>query len=302
MHLAIKIIKQGLNHLSNLFFPKKQTREGGTINLIVPHMGKLPDSFNEWRNSVLRNKECLRIILITDQKVKKEDNLHVIKLNKKSLEKRVAKFIYKTNGCKINGINLTNDKLNDIKPLLPLIIESKEIPFEVKESDHIGYGSINTIYGNISLFYNNNPISEYNALSKYEVIGVHSEFTAVRKNSKILKIITKGEIFKRISHLLQLENYQNIDEGVFRYICMIFCGAIDYETLLLGKKHKWNKEKGWTNTQDYGNPNHQHYLRPDEVEKICNLSKALSTQDLQIKAESNSILSKEGKHILYIKT
>jgi len=141
------------------------------ITLLIPYFGSLPSYFQLYLDSLAVNP-ILTVVLITDIDLtayQVPPNLRKVKMTLDQLRVRIQQFLKKMYG-KTAEVVQTPYKLVDFKIMFPLIFE------DLYDSEHVGWGDIDVIYGNLASF-----------LSDADIIGgYHGHFTALR-NITVLK-------------------------------------------------------------------------------------------------------------------
>jgi glycosyltransferase involved in cell wall biosynthesis len=143
------------------------------ITLLIPYFGSFPPYFQLYLDS-LRGNHNLTVILITDidlTQFQAPPNLIEVKMTLDQLRVRIQQFLVQTYGKTSEALITTPYKLVDFKIMYPLLFEDLYGP-----TDHVGWGDIDVIYGNLDAF-----------ITDCDIIGgYHGHFTAVR-NIRSLK-------------------------------------------------------------------------------------------------------------------
>jgi len=131
--------------------------ESRRIYISIVYYGKFPNYFQLYLDSVKMNSDILTVILVTDidtSNYNLPSNLYKVTLTKFDVQKRLSKFILDTYDKSINPYDLVKDnyKFVDFKIVYPIIFGDILKKLNVKESDYVGWGDIDLIYGKLSNF------------------------------------------------------------------------------------------------------------------------------------------------------
>jgi mannosyltransferase OCH1-like enzyme/glycosyltransferase involved in cell wall biosynthesis len=143
------------------------------ITLLIPYFGSLPPYFQLYLNSLAVNCNLI-VVLITDIDLtpyQTPSNLIKVEMTIEQLRVRIQQFLLQTYGKSSETLISTPYKLVDFKIMYPLLFEDLYGP-----TNHVGWGDIDVIYGNLDSF-----------ITDCDIIGgYHGHFTAIR-NIKPLK-------------------------------------------------------------------------------------------------------------------
>jgi hypothetical protein len=164
--------------------------------LFIPYYGTLSNYFQLYLDSLEINTDLLTVFFITDidlSSYKLPQNLIHIRMEIGELKNRLSSFIYKTYDKYVHPDSLLKFiyKLVDIKIIYPLLFSDYIKDYNIKDTDYIGWGDCDLIYGKLSNFINVNE--------NYGMIGGwNGHFTAFLNNDS----------FKNI--FLGIPNYLNL--------------------------------------------------------------------------------------------
>lgn len=197
------------------------------INIFIVYFGKLPAHFDVWKQSVFKNQNVLRIILVTDQPVQSVENLYVIKSNLSDIRYRLHQFLSKhTHNIPPQNELITHvRKLCDIRVLCRYLFENDICLLNIDQSDHIGYGDLDVVYGDMKNFYHNAPNENYNPLHTYDVVGINGHMTVIRKKCDVWEGLFEGDMLQTVIYRMTCSHYSVFDEGLFRRYLMKHYGV-----------------------------------------------------------------------------
>jgi mannosyltransferase OCH1-like enzyme len=161
------------------------------ITLLIPYFGAFPNYFQVYLDSLGHNHEVLRVVLITDIEVSDyvlPPNLRLVKMSLDDVRGRIHGFLMDTFGRTLPTEKLlpTPYKLVDFKITYPLLFRDL---YTASVDDHIGWGDIDVVYGNLSQF----------VTSEADIIGGwHGHFTAFRN------ILVYRTLFMKIPNFYEL--------------------------------------------------------------------------------------------------
>lgn len=181
------------------------------IWLCVPYFGQVPNYFQVYLDSLGRNQDCLRVVFLTDIDLSGFDipsNFIRVPVTLADLRHQLANFIETEFGCEVDigKVIPYPYKLVDFKILYPEVFAAVLARLGAAESDFVGWGDVDVVYGRVSQFL---------ALDRdYDLIGgFHGHLTAVRNTSRL------RQLFKRVPQLLDLllsSTQHATDEIAFR--------------------------------------------------------------------------------------
>jgi hypothetical protein len=177
------------------------------IYQFLTYYGSFPNYFQLYLDSVSINTDILRIILITDidtSSYKIPHNVLIFNCCIDAVKKALSNFLEKEYGI----VNIESQllkrpyKLCECKPIYHILFEDIVQTLKIKDTDYIGWGDCDLIYGKLSSFID---------LSKdYDLIGSKGHFTAF-KNKDICRSFYKS-IPKYSDYLIDNE-YHYSDEN-----------------------------------------------------------------------------------------
>lgn len=154
------------------------------IYLFMPYYGEFPNYFQLYLDSLGINKDVLTVFLISDSDISKyniPENLIQIKLSLQDIKNRLSGLLYKTYTKYVHPDNLLQKsyKLCDIRLLYPILFDDLIEKYNIKETDYVGWGDCDLIYGKISDF--------VDFKENYGIIGGwHGHFTAINNNQDFI--------------------------------------------------------------------------------------------------------------------
>jgi len=162
------------------------------------------------------------------------DNFIYIRLDKIHIKNRLSALLYKTYRKDVNPDDLlqSNYKLVDIKILYPILFDDLIKEYNIKETDYVGWGDCDLIYGKISNF--------LDLKENYGIIGGwHGHFTAIINNDNFknnfktipnyFDIVTdnsKTYIADEIAYREPLKKYLADNNIKMFYINRYFCDIV----------------------------------------------------------------------------
>jgi Glycosyl transferases group 1 len=152
------------------------------IWLFIPYFGTLPNYFQLYLDSLARNFEFLSVFFMTDidlSKYRVPENLIVIPFSFNELRNRAALFIRDEFGIAVEANALLKQpyKLVDFKILYPRLFSDILDKYDVSQSDFIGWGDCDLIYGRFSDF--------LDMSGDFEIIGGYHGHIAIRTRLRI---------------------------------------------------------------------------------------------------------------------
>ena len=130
------------------------------VVLISVYLGKLPYTFEIWKNSCLVN-ENIDFLFFTDQRVECSNNFKVINIDINALKKMISDKL------KINPSFSNPYKLCDFKPTYGKIFEDYIIKYE-----YWGYCDIDLVFGDLYLFLKENDFEKYDRFLKWGHLSI----------------------------------------------------------------------------------------------------------------------------------
>jgi len=158
------------------------------ITLLIPYFGAFPNYFQVYLDSLGQNHEVLTVVLITDIEVSGyvlPPNLRLVKMTLDDIRGRIKTFLMDTFGNAPTEVIQTPYKLVDFKITYPLLFRDL---YTASVDDHIGWGDIDVVYGDLSKFVTNADI----------IGGWHGHFTAFRNT------LVYRTLFMKISNFYEL--------------------------------------------------------------------------------------------------
>lgn len=127
------------------------------IYLFIPYYGALSNYFQLYLDSLGINADILTVFFVTDLDIssyKLPPNLVHIKMEMNELKNRLSSFIYKTYNKHVRLDNLLKFvyKLVDVKILYPILFSDYLSDHNIKDTDYVGWGDCDLIYGKLSNF------------------------------------------------------------------------------------------------------------------------------------------------------
>lgn len=150
------------------------------IHKFIPYYGTVPNYFQLYLDSLEINKDILNVYFISDidlSSYKLPENFIYIKSDKTYVKNKLSEFLYKTYKKYVHPDYLlqNNYKFVDIKILYPLLFDDLIKKYDIKDTDFVGWGDCDLIYGKISNF--------LDFKENYGIIGGwHGHFTAIINN------------------------------------------------------------------------------------------------------------------------
>jgi hypothetical protein len=179
---------------------------------ILPYFGKFPNYFQLYLDSVGRNESCLTILLLTDidtSVYKLPTNVIPIVMSLQQIRERLSVFLLETYKVSVEpkDLLLAPYKLIDVKILYSTLFHDLLVQQDVRQTDYVGWGDCDLIYGNLSHF--------LDFTKTYDVLGgKYGHFTAVRNVPELTSL------YKLIPDIPKtiLDNtyYYSTDETSFR--------------------------------------------------------------------------------------
>ena len=152
---------------------------------MIPYYGSFPNYFQLYLDSLSINTDILSIIIFTDIDTsiyKIPDNLILINMSLYDIRERASRFLLKEYNTQIESDLLIKRsyKLCDYKVIYHELFNDILCDIGVNETDYIGWGDIDVIYGKIS--------KHINFKYDYSVIGFHGHFTALKNNNELKRL------------------------------------------------------------------------------------------------------------------
>lgn len=207
------------------------------IHKFIAWYGTVPNYFQLYLDSLEINKDILKVYFISDidlSSYKMPENFIYIRLDKIHIKNRLSALLYKTYRKDVNPDDLlqNNYKLVDIKILYPILFDDLIKEYDIKETDYVGWGDCDLIYGKISNF--------LDLKENYGIIGGwHGHFTAIINNDNFknnfktipnyFDIVTdnrKTYIADEIAYREPLKKYLADNNIKMFYINRYFCDIV----------------------------------------------------------------------------
>ena len=206
------------------------------IYIFLPYYGSFLNYFQLYLDSLQLNKDILTIFLITDNDISVyniPENLILIPLPIQKIKIRISDFILTTYGKYIHPDELlkSNYKLVDCKIIYPVLFDDIIQTYNILNTDYVGWGDCDLIYGKISTF--------INFKNDFEIIGGwHGHFVAIKntvsfKNSFLnipnyfdLLIDSTVHITDEIAYRDPLINYLKENNYQMFYTNKYFCDIV----------------------------------------------------------------------------
>ena len=127
------------------------------IYIFLPYFGKFPNYFQLYLDSLKMNKDILTVFLITDIDLSSyclPPNLIVAPMTIDDVRKRAANMLLSVFNRHVSPGDLikTNYKLVDFKVTFPIMFNDLVVKHGITETDFVGFGDCDLIYGKISNF------------------------------------------------------------------------------------------------------------------------------------------------------
>lgn len=197
------------------------------IYSIIPYYGAFPNYFQLYLDSVEINSDILKIMLITDIDVsnyKIPSNVIIINLSISQVRERIVLYFKKYHNINVNSndVLMTPYKFCDFRVVFKFLFLDIFEKIGINDNDYWGWSDCDLIYGNI--------LKNIPEIRKYEFIGWHGHFTAIKNNNLY------------DTYLLDIDNLKNdllkkrgvaIDENGYRTLLRkyAFGGKIPYLSL-----------------------------------------------------------------------
>jgi len=172
-------------HITSMLIEKNKVIP--RIYSFLVYYGSLPNYFQLYLDSLKINEDILTVFMVTDIDINKTykvpSNLVLIQMTLDDVRERISIFIHKYYNQKINSQDIiqNNYKLVDFKIVYPILFDDILEQHGVRETDYVGWGDCDIIYGKFSNF--------INFENEYEILGgYHGHFTAI-KNTHSFKHI-----------------------------------------------------------------------------------------------------------------
>lgn len=150
------------------------------IYSIIPYYGAFPNYFQLYLDSVEINSDILKIILITDIDVsnyKIPSNVIIINLSISQVRERIVLYFKKYHNINVNSndVLMTPYKICDFRVVFKFLFLDIFEKIGINDNDYWGWSDCDLIYGNI--------LKNIPEIRKYEFIGWHGHFTAIKNNN-----------------------------------------------------------------------------------------------------------------------
>lgn len=147
------------------------------IVLIIPYYGKLPQYYDAWYESAIRNREIDFIFVSDIDEIRETTNVKRISIKFEDLKNRISRML---------GITISLEspyKLCDFKPAYGYLFQEY-----IKDYEFWGHCDIDLIFGKIGNFITDD------ILDKYDKIYEHGHFCLYRNIDRINKLfMSEGE-------------------------------------------------------------------------------------------------------------
>lgn len=181
------------------------------IWIFMPYFGALPNYFQLYLNSLRKNSKYISVIFITDNDMSIYDlpeNFHIVKSDLNSERKRFCDIINTELKVTIQPDDIIQYpyKIADFKIMYPYAYEGLGRSFGVRDTDFVGWGDCDLIYGDLEEFLFD--IDEYDILG-----GMFGHLTAFRNQVEFRRLFISVE---DILNLLTTPTHFVTDEIAFR--------------------------------------------------------------------------------------
>lgn len=190
------------------------------IWIYMPYFGALPNYFQLYLDSLARNADCLTVVLLTDIDLTHftlPENLLVLPMTLDEMRHRAARLLKDNCGVTVDPSELIKNpyKLVDFKITYPDMFHDISTRIGVQETDFVGWGDCDLIYGRLSDF----PLHS----AAFDIVGgFHGHLTAFRNSEQFRKLYTTVPDLPR--QLCQ-DNALIMDEIAFRQPMLDFLDA-----------------------------------------------------------------------------
>ena len=177
---------------------------------MVTYFGSFPNYFQLYLDSLSINTDILSVIIFTDidtSMYQLPENAIIINMTLDNIRERAACFLLDEYNTQIDSNLLIKRpyKLCDYKVVYHLLFCDILRNIGVNETDYIGWGDIDLIYGKLS--------NMINLKIDYSVIGFHGHFTAIKNNNDLKNLYSNINDL----HTLLIDNGNHvIDERQMR--------------------------------------------------------------------------------------
>lgn len=185
----------------------------GKIYLLIPYFGSFPTYFQLYLDSVAINKDILNVLILTDintSSYKIPDNVTITYMTLEDVRERIRFFMKNQYNMVIKRSDILKItyKLCDFRSIYFSIFADKLDCLNLNESDYVGWGDIDVIFGKISNFLNIDKNS-------YSFIGIHGHFTTFRYTKELITLYKKIE---NLEGFLLDQKYFGVDELHIRQV------------------------------------------------------------------------------------
>jgi len=179
------------------------------IYQFLPYYGKFPNYFQIYLDSLIKNVDVLRILIITDIDTSDyvfPSNVSVHKITFDVVKARAANFLANEFQLFIEPSDVLHYhyKLCEFKPIYHKLFKDILDTFNLTSNDYFGWGDCDLVYGKLSNFLDNSK--------RYDMIGIHGHFTALRYDEPF---ISKYKEVILLLPILLLNRYCYLDEQRF---------------------------------------------------------------------------------------
>lgn len=180
------------------------------IYSILPYYGKPPNYFQYYLDSVSINTNTLKVILITDENLKKYNlpkNVIHINLPIYKIRERISIFFNQFLNSKIapESVLKMPYKLCDFRVIYGFLFKDILSQAGMRDCDYWGWSDCDLIYGNI--------LSSIPDIFDNDLIGWHGHFSAIKNNPNITEKLLN---IKNLKEDLLNERHIAVDEKNYR--------------------------------------------------------------------------------------
>ena len=192
------------------------------IYIFIAYYGVWPSYFQHYLDSLAINNDLLQVIMITDiptENFALPNNIHLFEMSFSEIKIRAAEFLQEPQ-FEIPS----HYKLCDFKIIYHILFADILERLQISETDHIGWGDIDLIYGKLSNFI---PVLPSKNGIKFDLIGKQGHFTAFKNSPGFKSIyhdIDRLKIRLMDQRIMFVDENQGMD-AIFKYIhanCLTF--------------------------------------------------------------------------------
>ena len=231
------------------------------IYIFIVYYGLFPNYFQLYLDSVGINKDILTVFLVTDIDLSIYNlptNLIHIHIGVQDVKKRISDLLFKIYNKRVLEDELikTNYKLVDFKIVYPLLFDDYLQKYNIKNTDYVGWGDCDLIYGKLSNFIKFDK--------EFEIIGgwhghlcaikntdsFKNNFTAIPNYFELVTNNSKTFLTDEIAYREPLKTYLKHNNFKMFYTNNYFCDIVpecfyskfrnDYKSYIKNFFHTYN--------------------------------------------------------------